>query len=275
MFRTCGADWRGMRSRFRPTCSLRPSPISMRGYSREPVDAHIERLNRVIAELEMNRSPRSAVRNALDRVGEQTAGILRQARRAAEEILGSANEEADEITSRAAAAARELIVDASDDADRSRAEAAELVRGAREEAEGLLAQAREDAARMASKPSRRPITCAGTWMRSWRHGALRPRRGCSRCVPIRCRVGGATRPARGDPGIRSPGPRARQRGGSAIARPDGRRGDGRGEGGISAPRWRRPGRGDRSEARPGGRWRRRRQWDPACRHVAANPPTQD
>jgi cell division septum initiation protein DivIVA len=126
-------------------------PISMRGYSREPVDAHIERLNRVIAELEMNRSPRSAVRNALDRVGEQTAGILRQARGAAEEILSSANEEADEITSRAAAAARELIVDASDDADRSRAEAAELVRAAREEAEGLLAQAREDAARMASQ----------------------------------------------------------------------------------------------------------------------------
>jgi cell division septum initiation protein DivIVA len=126
-------------------------PISMRGYSREPVDAHIERLNRVIAELEMNRSPRSAVRNALDRVGEQTAGILRQARGAAEEIIGSANEEAEEITSRAAAAARELIVDASDDADRSRAEAAELVRAAREEADGLLAQAREDAERMASQ----------------------------------------------------------------------------------------------------------------------------
>ena len=126
-------------------------PISMRGYSREPVDAHIERLNRVIAELEMNRSPRSAVRNALDRVGEQTAGILRQAREAAEEILGSANEEADQVTSRAAAAARELIVDASDDADRSRAEAAELVRAAREEADGLLARAREDAARIASQ----------------------------------------------------------------------------------------------------------------------------
>ena len=126
-------------------------PISMRGYSREPVDAHIERLNRVIAELEMNRSPRSAVRNALDRVGEQTAGILRQARAAAEQILSSANEEAEEITSRAAASARELIVDASDDADRTRAEAEELLRAAREQADGLLAQARGDAQRTASQ----------------------------------------------------------------------------------------------------------------------------
>jgi DivIVA domain-containing protein len=51
-------------------------PTAMRGYSREAVDSHIERLNRVIAELEMNRSPRSAVRHALEKVGEQTAGDL-------------------------------------------------------------------------------------------------------------------------------------------------------------------------------------------------------
>ena len=120
-------------------------PISMRGYSREAVDAHIERLNQVIAELEMNRSPRSAVRHALDRVGEQTAGILRQARAAAEEILASAREEADEITERAAAEARELVVDASADSDQTRAEAAELLHRAKQEAGSLLARAREEA----------------------------------------------------------------------------------------------------------------------------------
>lgn len=126
-------------------------PIAMRGYRREAVDSHIERLNRVIAELEMNRSPRSAVRAALDRVGEQTAGILRQARRAAEEILTQAREEADEITGRATAEARELIVDVSDDADRVRAEAAEQVRSSTEEADALLAAARQEAERIAAR----------------------------------------------------------------------------------------------------------------------------
>lgn len=126
-------------------------PIAMRGYRREAVDSHIERLNRVIAELEMNRSPRSAVRAALDRVGEQTAGILRQARRAAEEIVTQAREEADEITGRATAEARELIVDVSDDADRVRAEAAEQVRSATQEAEALLAAARQEAERVAAR----------------------------------------------------------------------------------------------------------------------------
>jgi len=126
-------------------------PIAMRGYSREAVDSHIQRLNQVIAELEMNRSPRSAVRHALDRVGEQTAGILRQARGAAEEILASAREEADEITDRAAAEARELIVDASDDADRTAAQSAELLRRSREQADDLLAGAQEQAERIVAK----------------------------------------------------------------------------------------------------------------------------
>jgi cell division septum initiation protein DivIVA len=126
-------------------------PITMRGYSREAVDSHIERLNRVIAELEMNRSPRSAVRHALDRVSEQTAGILRQARGAAEQIQASAREEADEITDRAAAEAREMIVDASDDADRTKAEAAERLRTAREGADALLAAARQEADRIVAR----------------------------------------------------------------------------------------------------------------------------
>jgi cell division septum initiation protein DivIVA len=126
-------------------------PVAIRGYSREAVDSHIQRLNRLIAELEMNRSPRSAVRHALDRVGEQTSGILRQARAAAEEILAGAREEADEITDRAAAEARELVVDASADADQTRTEAAELLRRSRVEAEELLAAARQEAERIEAR----------------------------------------------------------------------------------------------------------------------------
>jgi len=46
-------------------------PLALRGYSCEAVDAYVKR---VIAELEVQRSPRAAVRQALDRVGEQVGG---------------------------------------------------------------------------------------------------------------------------------------------------------------------------------------------------------
>jgi DivIVA domain-containing protein len=46
---------------------------SRRGYDRGAVDAYVERVNRLIAELEVTRSPQAAVRHALERVGEQAS----------------------------------------------------------------------------------------------------------------------------------------------------------------------------------------------------------
>jgi DivIVA domain-containing protein len=120
-------------------------PVSVRGYSKQAVDDYVEKVNRVIAELEVSRSPRSAVRHALDRVTEQVRGILEQAREAAEQITATAREEAEQTTSRAKAEAAELVVDASADADRTRAEADELLASTKREAEATLSRSRAEA----------------------------------------------------------------------------------------------------------------------------------
>jgi hypothetical protein len=44
-----------------------------RGYERQAVDAYVNQVNRLIAELEVSRSPQAAVRHALDRVGQPTS----------------------------------------------------------------------------------------------------------------------------------------------------------------------------------------------------------
>jgi DivIVA domain-containing protein len=118
-------------------------PTAVRGYDRNAVEAYVRRVNRVIAELEMSRSPQSAVRRALERVGEQTSGILQRARETAEEITASAREEAEQVTARAKAEAAELVVNTSAEADRTRAEAEEVLAKARAEASQILADARD------------------------------------------------------------------------------------------------------------------------------------
>ncbi len=121
-------------------------PLALRGYSTRVVDAYVERVNRVIAQLEADRSPRSAVRHALDRVGDQVGGILEHARVAAEQITKTARDEADEMTARAKAEAAELVVAAGAAADRDRAEAQATLARARAAAEAVVAQAKEELA---------------------------------------------------------------------------------------------------------------------------------
>src|SRR6478736_4719291 len=82
---------------------------AVRGYDRREVDAYVERVNRIIAELEVSRSPQSAVKHALDRVGEQTSGVLQRAREVAEELTATAMAEADHVTRRAKVEAEEAV----------------------------------------------------------------------------------------------------------------------------------------------------------------------
>ncbi len=103
---------------------------SMRGYDRAEVDHYVELVNRTIAELEVNRSPESAVKQALDRVGEQTARVLQQAREAAEELTATARAESEHA------------------ARRARVEAAELVEQAQERSQELLDRSSEESERM-------------------------------------------------------------------------------------------------------------------------------
>ena len=135
----------------------RPSPVpqdvrdvsfhtSVRGYARGEVDRYVELVNRVIAELEINRSPDSAVRHALDRVGEQTSGILQRASATADEIIHTARSEAEETTARAKAEATEIIGQAREEAGRRVAEAAKKAEQivARAEAQAADVRAREE-----------------------------------------------------------------------------------------------------------------------------------
>jgi DivIVA domain-containing protein len=121
-------------------------PSARRGYERGAVDAYVRDVNRLIAELEVGRSPQAAVRHALDRVAEQVGGILQRARETAEAITASAREEAEQTTARAKAEATALVNDASAEADRVRAEAEELLGTASAETADILARSRAEAA---------------------------------------------------------------------------------------------------------------------------------
>jgi cell division septum initiation protein DivIVA len=89
-----------------------PFPIVLRGYDRAAVDEHLDGLNRLIEELRTARSPQAAVRQALDRVGEETSAILQRA-----------HETADEITAAARADAHRRVETAQREADSLRQEA--------------------------------------------------------------------------------------------------------------------------------------------------------
>ncbi|MGN6431862.1 MAG: DivIVA domain-containing protein [Gaiellaceae bacterium] len=120
-------------------------PVSVRGYDRDAVDAYIKRVNRVIGELEISRSPRAAVRHALDRVGKQTVAVLQEARESAEKLLEAARDEADAEKDRAKAEAAKLVVNASDEADREKAEADRVLAEAKALASELVAKAEAEA----------------------------------------------------------------------------------------------------------------------------------
>jgi DivIVA domain-containing protein len=125
-------------------------PHAMRGYDRAAVEAYVKRVNRVIAELEVSRSPQAAVKHALDRVGEQTIAILREARESAEKIAEAAREEAEQNLAEAKAQAANLVVNASTEAEREKTAAEQELASARAEASEILSQARAEAEKIIS-----------------------------------------------------------------------------------------------------------------------------
>ena len=120
-------------------------PLAMRGYDRGAVDAYVKRVNHLIAELEVSRSPRSAVQHALDRATDEVSAILGRARDTAEEITESARKEAEESAARTSAQAAKVLVDANDQAERTRGEADNVLARAKADAEKTLASARAQA----------------------------------------------------------------------------------------------------------------------------------
>ncbi len=58
----------------------------------------MSRVQNLVAELEVTRSPEAAVKQALEQVGEQTKGILERVGETAEQITVAARQEAEEST---------------------------------------------------------------------------------------------------------------------------------------------------------------------------------
>jgi DivIVA domain-containing protein len=87
-------------------------PIALRGYDRDAVDAYVQDVNRIIAELQVGRSPQSAIRHALDQVSEETRGILERAHETADEITARSRTQADDRLQWAEREAREAIAGA-------------------------------------------------------------------------------------------------------------------------------------------------------------------
>jgi DivIVA domain-containing protein len=120
-------------------------PVSVRGYDRRAVDAHLKQVNRLIAEVKVGASPRAAVTHALEQTEHQVSGLLQRARETGEEITASARQEADEHRARAKAELAELVVNVNAEADATRAEAETLIANARTQAEDILVRARLEA----------------------------------------------------------------------------------------------------------------------------------
>jgi DivIVA domain-containing protein len=122
---------------------------SRRGYDREEVDAYVIQLRRQIHELQARASsPDVAVRDALERVGGEVAGILQHAHDTADQIV--TNAEADAQTHRAAAAknAAEVMTAAEQ-------HAAEVTTAAEQHAAAVTAAAEQYAAAVTAAAEQR------------------------------------------------------------------------------------------------------------------------
>jgi DivIVA domain-containing protein len=84
-------------------------PVALRGYDRDAVDVYVQDVNRIIAELQVGRSPQSAIRHALDQVSEETRGILERAHETSDEITARSRAQADDRLQWAEREAREAI----------------------------------------------------------------------------------------------------------------------------------------------------------------------
>ncbi len=120
-------------------------PLVLRGYDRDRVDTYVQRTSRLVAELQVTRSPEAAVRRALERVGEEVSGILQRAHDTASQITAQSRSEAEDRLETARQEAAELVQRAEDrvreldaETDRIWAERQRIVEDTRELARELL-----------------------------------------------------------------------------------------------------------------------------------------
>jgi hypothetical protein len=136
-------------------------PIVRRGYECAAVDEHVAELEREIAELRERRTNASSVAAEIDRIGEQTAAILRVAHEQAQKITREAQAQADKCLSDAAANAVAITEDANvrlrqldSEADSVWQERSRLIEDARSVATQLFSLAEDAAERFPPEPEK-------------------------------------------------------------------------------------------------------------------------
>jgi len=87
-------------------------PVGLRGYDRVAVDAWREEMARLVEELEAQAPRDTAVKRALEEVGQETASILQRAHEAAEELTTRSRSQAEGRLQRSEAEAEETIKEA-------------------------------------------------------------------------------------------------------------------------------------------------------------------
>jgi DivIVA domain-containing protein len=134
-------------------------PIVLRGYDRDAVEAYVQEVNRVIADLQTRQSPQSAIRHALDQVSDETRGILERAHETADEITARSRSQADDRVQWAEREAREAIAAATErvhdleaDAERVWEERQSLIDDVRRIAQELTAVADDAGVRFPVEP---------------------------------------------------------------------------------------------------------------------------
>ena len=113
-------------------------PVVLRGYDRAAVDAYVIRITELVAELQAVRSPKAAVKKALDRVGRETASILQHAQEAADETTAQSRARAEERVREAEREAERIIGDAHEQVKRLDADTEALWRERRRLIEDVL-----------------------------------------------------------------------------------------------------------------------------------------
>jgi DivIVA domain-containing protein len=122
---------------------------AMRGYDRDAVDQYVNRVNRVLAELQITAAPESAIRHALEQVTDETQGLLERAHETADEITRRSRSQADDRIQAATHEAQELHDASEQEARELRDAAAHEAREVREAAAKEAREVREAAQREA------------------------------------------------------------------------------------------------------------------------------
>jgi cell division septum initiation protein DivIVA len=89
-----------------------PFPLVIRGYDRHAVDDYMEATSAKLAEYEALELPSLAVKEALERVADDTGGILKEAHETADGVMTRAREEADRMVREAREEADQTIASA-------------------------------------------------------------------------------------------------------------------------------------------------------------------